>query len=375
MHVVIAAGGTGGHLYPAVALAREFFRQDPSSTVLFVGTSRGLETKVLAHEGFELARITARPVMGRSMWKAGSALLALPAGVLQSIALLRARRAQLVIGIGCYTSPPVLLAAVLLRIRRAVLEPNAFPGVANRALGPWMDRVFVAYQAAASFFRQDTVLVTGTPIRRDFLTQLGRAAEHKKGPTLLIFGGSQGSQAINQAVLDALPHLALLRTGWTIIHQTGERDHERIRAAYRAFGITEERAAVVPFLFDMPRALTSADLVVSRAGAVTMAELAAGGKPALLVPLPTAIHDHQMHNARVVEQAGAAVVLRQQDLTGPALAQGIDSLAADAARLRTMSERSRALARTDAAEAIVRECRTLVGDTHDANQPAGARTS
>jgi UDP-N-acetylglucosamine--N-acetylmuramyl-(pentapeptide) pyrophosphoryl-undecaprenol N-acetylglucosamine transferase len=398
MNIVIAAGGTGGHLYPAVALAREFLRQAPASRVLFVGTSRGLETKVLAHEGLELARITALPVMGRGIWKAAGALLALPAGLLQSIGILRARRADLVIGIGGYTSPPVLLAAVLLRTRRVILEPNAYPGMANKVLAPWVDRVFLSYRAAASYFRPEKVRVTGTPIRRAFLEGAGTRYEARgegeakerhedigsEAPrpsplapcrTLLIFGGSQGSHAINRAVVEALPHLHMLEAGWSVIHQTGEADHRMVGTAYRAAGLAEERAEVVPFLFDMPRALRSADLVVSRAGAVTLAELTAGGKPALLIPLPNAIHDHQMHNARVLEQAGAACVMRQQDLNGPALAQMIDSLATDAGRLRAMSERSRALARTDAAEAIVRECRILVGGTHDANQPAGAGTS
>ncbi|MEW6543509.1 MAG: undecaprenyldiphospho-muramoylpentapeptide beta-N-acetylglucosaminyltransferase [Nitrospirota bacterium] len=387
MTIVIAAGGTGGHLYPAVALAREFLRQDPASRIVFVGTPRGLETKVLAHEGFELVMVAAQPVMGRGAWRASAALLTVPLGIWQAARLLRARNADLAIGIGGYTSPPLLLAAFLLGVPRVILEPNAYPGLANKLLGPIANLVFLAFEAAGPHFARAKVRASGTPIRREFYedgatghetrgasgSEPPRPAPRASGPqgrkTLLVFGGSQGASAINRAMVEALPHLRAVGAEPAIVHQTGEADRASVAAAYEAAGV---RAEVVPFLFEMPDALRAADLVVARAGAVTLAELAACGKPAVLIPLPTAIYGHQEKNARVLEQAGAAVVLLQNELTGERLARTVATLLSDEARLRTMGERSRALGRTDAAELIVRECRTLVGGRHDTNRPVGA---
>lgn len=364
--IVFAAGGTGGHLYPAVALAQEFIRQDPAVHALFVGTERGIEAKVLAHEGFELTMIAAKPVMGHGLLRAVGALLALPRAVAQSLVLLRERRAAFVLGTGGYTSPPVLIAARLLGLPRALLEPNAFPGVANRTMGPLVDLAFVAFREAAGYFPAAKVRVTGIPVRRAFFEaptptfpQGGGGAG--RAQTLLVFGGSQGARAINEAMLEAMPRWAAMRGQVAIVHQTGEADHARVAAAYQRAGV---QAEVVPFLFDMPGALRAADLVVSRAGAMTLAELTVCGKPAILIPLPQAIHQHQAHNARVLADAGGAVLLPQQELSGARLAQEVAALLGDPGRLRTMGERSRGLGRPEAAETIVRECFKLV--TRDA---------
>lgn len=373
MRIVIAAGGTGGHLYPAVALAREFFRQDQTTQVLFVGTARGIESKVLPHEGFELQMIAAKPVMGRGWQQAVLACLSLPVAVRQSVAILRARRADLVIGVGGYSSPPVILAAWLLRIRRVLLEPNASPGLANKATGPLADLVFLSYGAAAGSFASAKVRVTGMPIRREFLESRETArGDRGNKQTLLIFGGSQGAHAINQAMVETLPHLRSLKDRLRIVHQTGEADCESVRAAYAAAGLEAE---VTPFIYDMPKVLRSADLVVSRAGAITLAELSACGKPAILVPLPTAIYQHQEKNALVMEQAGAAVLQRQSELTGTSLANQIAALLSDAGRLRSMGERSAALGRPDASETIVQMCRKLLKEDYGTNQPLGATGS
>jgi UDP-N-acetylglucosamine--N-acetylmuramyl-(pentapeptide) pyrophosphoryl-undecaprenol N-acetylglucosamine transferase len=362
MKIVIAAGGTGGHLYPAVALAQEFLRHDPTTTVLFIGTTRGIEGRVLSHEGFELQTITARPVMGRGYVQALKAVGSLPAGVVEAIRILKARRADLIIGIGGYTTPPVVLAAWLLRRPRVILEPNAYPGMANRCLAPFADRIFLAFAAAAAHFPRRPVRVVGTPIRRAFFAQEGTGREARGAregrKTLLIFGGSQGAAAINQAVMEALPRLRLLQPHVAIVHQTGEADHERVKAAYHAAGVQAEMA---PFLFDMPSVLRAADLVVARAGAVTVAELTACGRPAVLIPLPHAIHQHQHRNAAVLEAAGAALLLPQADLAGDRLAATIERLLGDEDTLRDMGARSRALGRPDAADRIVHECRALLG--------------
>ncbi len=356
--IVFAAGGTGGHLYPAVALAREFFYQDPDTRMLFVGTERGIESRVLAHEGFELAMIAAQPVMGRGFLKAAGALLALPRGLRQSLALLRERHASFVLGVGGYTSPPVLLAAKLLGLPRAILEPNAYPGMANKVVGPIADRVFVAFREAAGHFPAAKVRVTGMPVRRGFEEPSGEnTADTVARRTLLVFGGSQGAKAINDAMIAALPQWAAMRGHLAIVHQTGEADHARVKAAYEAAGV---QAEVVPFLFEMPKALRSADLVVSRAGAMTLAELTVCGKPAIMIPLPHAIYQHQAHNARVLADAGGAVMLPQQELTGERLAREVTALLHDPGRLRVMGERSRGMGRPDAAQAIVQECLMLV---------------
>jgi UDP-N-acetylglucosamine--N-acetylmuramyl-(pentapeptide) pyrophosphoryl-undecaprenol N-acetylglucosamine transferase len=359
MNVVFAAGGTGGHLYPAIALAQEFLRRDPATRVLFIGTTKGLDAKVLAHEGFTLKMVTAKPFMGGGMLRSLQALAALPLGVGQCLRILGESQAQLVVGIGGYTSPPVLLGAWLRRIPRVILEPNAYPGLANRAMGPLAQRVFLAFEAASSGFAAKKVRVVGTPIRSSFLEQIASPSSTSPGqtPVLLVFGGSQGARAINTAMVEALPRLKNSGTPMTIVHQTGEADHQRVKAAYEAAAVP---AQVVPFIYDMPTELRRADLVVARAGAMTVAELTACGKPAVLVPLPTAIYNHQEHNARAMEAAGGAVLLRQADLTGDSLARTIEGLLRDRAKREAMGRESKKSGRTDAASAVVDDCLALV---------------
>ena len=371
MTIVIAAGGTGGHLYPAIALAREFLRRNPMTQVLFVGTSRGLESKVLAHEGFELKLISAKPVMGRGPLEVLRGLCAMPVSLWQCRRILRQRRADLVIGVGGYTSPMMVMAAALTGVPRVILEPNAHPGLANKAVGPFAQRVFLAFSSAAAAFRSDRIRVVGTPIRRDFLTKVLSPAGTKASDRqhVLIFGGSQGARAINSAAIEGLPALLKQRPSITVTHQTGELDHARVSDAYRQAGVSVE---AVPFLYDMPAVISAADVVVARAGAMTVAELTACGKPAILIPLPTAIYDHQAKNAKVMADAGAAVVLPQAELSGHKLVQELASILDEPNRMRAMSAASLSLRRMDAAEAIVRECYALIGDQHDVNHSLGA---
>ncbi len=369
MTIVIAAGGTGGHLYPAVALAREFLRRDPATNVLFVGTRRGLESTVLEHEGFDLVLICAKPVMGKGLFGMVTGLGAMPVSLWQCLGILRTRRADLVIGVGGYTSPMMILAAALTGVTRVILEPNANPGMANKAVGPFAQRVFLAFESAADSFNRAKVRVVGTPIRTAFLESIQRRRELSGQLHLLIFGGSQGAKAINAAVTEGLSELITQLPHLTVTHQTGESDHARVAEAYRRAGIESQ---VVPFLYDMPAALREADLVVARAGAMTVAELAACGKPAILIPLPSAIYDHQTRNAKVMEDVGAAVVLPQSALTGPLLARTVATILRDPERLRVMGESSLSMRRIDAAEVIVRECYALMGGHHDVNRSVGA---
>lgn len=357
MRVIIAAGGTGGHLYPGVALAREFERQMPGSETMFVGTTRGLETNVVPREGFELITIAARGVMGKGAGGAVQGLAVVPLGVAQCLAVCRKRRPDLAIGVGGYTSPPLILAAFLLGIRRILVEPNVYPGMANRALSPVADLVFVSFAETAPYFGSRKTRIVGTPIRREFL-EVGAPDSEAKGLTLLILGGSQGAHSINRAMVAALPALIAAHPGLRVIHQTGERDFEEVAAIYRTCPSIE--AEIVPFLYDMPRAFRRADLIVSRSGATTVAEITACGKPAVLIPFPHAVHGHQERNARVLERAGAAQVIVDGRLSGDMLAGAVSSLLTRPDRLREMARCSKALGQADAAERIVSECRALV---------------
>lgn len=366
MRVIIAAGGTGGHLFPGLALAREFERQIPGSELIFVGTAQGIETKVVAREGFELVTIKAQRVMGIGVAGAVRGLAVLPIGLAQCLALCRARRPDFVLGIGGYTSPPLVLAAFLLDIKRAILEPNAHPGMANRMLAPFANMVFVTFDDTVSFFGKDKTKVVGTPIRREFLEEPPLERPDRR-PTLLVFGGSQGARSINKAMIAALPSLIEGHPGLHVIHQTGERDFEEVADAYRAaWPSNRTQPEVVPFLYDMPRAFRQAVLVISRAGATTIAELAACGKPAVLIPFPHAIYGHQERNARVLERAGAAQVILDGGLTGAVLADAVSLLLADPARLAEMGRRSKALGRADSAEQVVIACRELLSDQRSA---------
>lgn len=371
MTIFIAAGGTGGHLYPAIALARAFLDRNPTTRIVFVGTSRGLESKVLAHEGFELALISAKPIMGKGPLDVLSGLWAMPVSLWESRKLLHRRRPDLVIGVGGYTSPMMVLAAALAGVPRVIVEPNAHPGLANKAVGPFVHRVFLAFSSAAAAFRSSKVRVVGTPIRREFLTQCVPSSRTPSGDRrhVLIFGGSQGAKAINSAAIEGLPTLLKQRPEITVTHQTGELDHRRVTEAYQRAGVSVN---AVPFLYDMPTVINAADLVVARSGAMTVAELTACGKPAILIPLPTAIYDHQTKNAKVMQDAGAAVVIPQPQLNAQTLAGELASILGNPETMRAMSAASLSLRRMDAAEAIVRECYALIGDQHDVNQSLGA---
>jgi UDP-N-acetylglucosamine--N-acetylmuramyl-(pentapeptide) pyrophosphoryl-undecaprenol N-acetylglucosamine transferase len=357
MRVVIAAGGTGGHVYPALAYAKEFQQRDPEGTILFVGTGKSLEGEILANDGFGFEPITVEGFVGRGMWGMMRSLALLPKSVWQAVHILRSQHTDLVIGTGGYFSPPVIVAAWLLNIPRVLLEPNAMPGLANRVLGPLADRIFLAFDSAIPFFPSSKVKVIGTPIRQAFVLE-NPPEPPQKLSHLLIFGGSQGARAINSAMLEAGKSSATLRQRMTVTHQTGADDCERVKAGYAQLGM---RVAVHPFLFDMPQELAKADLIVCRAGASTLAELSAYGKVAILIPFPHATHNHQEKNARAVEAAGAARVLLQAELTGERLAKEIEMCMSDISRVQEMAGRSWALRKVHATEQMVQECLSLVG--------------
>jgi len=362
VRVVIAGGGTGGHLYPGIAVARELLLRRPDAQVSFAGTSKGLEARVVPQEGFALDLIRSGGLKGKSLVDRARGVLLLPLSVADAWRLLSARRPDLVIGVGGYSSGPVVLVAALRGIATMLLEQNAVPGLTNRLLSRVVRAAAVTFESTQAFFGSKA-FVSGNPVRPEFFARAGPQQELERDDQtsfsrVLVFGGSQGAHAINVAMVEAAAQLAALRPRLRLVHQTGERDVEMVRTAYREAGL---QADVQPFLFDMGRQLGQADLIVCRAGATTLAEIAAAGKPAILVPLPNATDDHQRKNAETLAAAGAAETLLQQDLTGRTLAGRILALAADRPRRTQMGAAARGLARPAAAQLIVNRALELMG--------------
>jgi UDP-N-acetylglucosamine--N-acetylmuramyl-(pentapeptide) pyrophosphoryl-undecaprenol N-acetylglucosamine transferase len=359
--IVVAGGGTGGHLFPAIAVAEELRRRHPEAAIAFIGGRRGLETRLVPAAGFPLRTMPLAGLKGASLPARVAAGTAAAVGTVRCLAWMVAERPDLVIGVGGYASGPAVLAARLLRVRTMVMEQNHFPGAVNRWLAPRVDAVCVPSDAARSRLGGRGV-VTGNPVRREFAS-IGPPPSGDS-LSLLVFGGSRGARSINRAGVEAIPSFARMSPPPRIVHQTGSEDEAFVAAAYRAYtGAHEVRA----FLDDMPARLAGADLAVCRAGATTLAELAAAGRPAVLVPYPFAADDHQRLNAEAVEEAGAALVVLDRDLDGSRLAATVAALAADPARRRAMGDAARRLARLDAA--------SLIADVADALLEGRAPTS
>jgi UDP-N-acetylglucosamine--N-acetylmuramyl-(pentapeptide) pyrophosphoryl-undecaprenol N-acetylglucosamine transferase len=367
LRIVIAGGGTGGHLYPGIAVARELLRRRPDAVVTFAGTARGIEARVIPKEGFQLDLLRSAGLKGTSVAARVRGLGLLPLGGADAWRILAGRNPDLVIGVGGYSSGPVVLAAALRGVPTMLLEQNAVPGLTNRLLARFVSAAAVTFESTVTFFGRRG-FVAGNPVRPEFLApaedqtrsrtdHVDAARDLAAQPRILIFGGSQGAHAINMAMVEAAPRLAAHQGGMAITHQTGERDLARVEDAYAQAGVG---ARVEPFLYEMHREMTAADLVVCRAGATTIAECTAAGKPAVLIPLPTAADDHQRKNAEVLAAAGAAELIEQKDLTGALLADRIIALAGDRPRREAMARAARQLARLDAARVIVDRALELV---------------
>ncbi|HVV48132.1 MAG TPA: undecaprenyldiphospho-muramoylpentapeptide beta-N-acetylglucosaminyltransferase [Polyangia bacterium] len=354
LRVLIAGGGTGGHLYPGIAVAEAIAAA--GGQVTFVGTERGLETKLVPKAGFplELVQVSGLKRMGLAGTLRG--LGRLPRAFLESRRILRRHRPDVVLGVGGYASGPLVLTAALTGYPTAIQEQNSVPGFTNRILGRFARRVFIAFDEAAAAFARRKVRFTGNPVRRALVERAaafaGRDAERAK--SILILGGSQGSHAVNELasgmvrVLDARGRLP------PIVHQTGPDEHDRMQVHYAAFGYGE-RVQVRAFIDDMPAALADAKLVVARAGALTLAELAIMRRPAILVPLPTAADDHQTVNALAFQNAGAAVLLAQTEASATRLGDLVDGILQDPSRHAAMAAAMETLARAQATEEVVAE--------------------
>jgi UDP-N-acetylglucosamine--N-acetylmuramyl-(pentapeptide) pyrophosphoryl-undecaprenol N-acetylglucosamine transferase len=358
MRVLVAAGGTGGHIYPGIAVAKEILRRAPRSEVRFVGTARGLENKLVPQAGFELSIIDSAGLKNVGLVARARGLMVLPKSFVAARSLIRAFRPDVVIGAGGYVSGPVVLTAALLKVPTLVMESNALPGWTNRVLARFVDRAAVSFDAAMPFFRGNAVL-TGNPVRREFFEIPNRVRQPGQF-SILVFGGSQGARAINEAMIAALPALAGLKDVLRLTHQTGEADFAKVSSGYAEAGWAE-RVSVRKYIDNMVDAFADVDLVICRAGATTTAELIAAGKASVMIPFPLAADDHQRKNAEALEAAGAGKMILQQNLSGQRLAEEITILAREPERITAMEQAARKLARGDAAAAVVEMVEKLVG--------------
>jgi UDP-N-acetylglucosamine--N-acetylmuramyl-(pentapeptide) pyrophosphoryl-undecaprenol N-acetylglucosamine transferase len=354
--IVIAGGGTGGHLFPGVAIAEEFRRRSTENEVLFIGTNRGLEARVLPQIGFPLATLEVEGVKGRGLIRSLAALAKVPRSLLQSRRIIRDFGPGIVIGVGGYASGPAVLAAHFMGLPTVIAEQNAIPGETNRILGKFADRIFVSFPETASWFRKDRVRVTGNPIRAAIAGTSRRERKPGDAMTLLVFGGSQGAHRINVAVLEAMPHLGDLKGRIRMIHQTGKDDLENVTQGYRDYAV---EAKVLPFITDMAAAYAESDLLICRAGATSIAEITASGKAAIFIPFPFAVNDHQTKNAELLVNRGAAAMIPEKDLTGESLSGIIRRLAQDPGKIEEMERMAASLGNARAAADIVDECIAL----------------
>jgi UDP-N-acetylglucosamine--N-acetylmuramyl-(pentapeptide) pyrophosphoryl-undecaprenol N-acetylglucosamine transferase len=349
--LMIAGGGTGGHIYPAIAVAQEWIARDAKRRVVFVGTERGLETTIVPKAGFPLELISVGGLKGKGIGDTIKGLLRLPVGFAQAFSLVGKHRPHVVFGVGGYSSGPVLAAAKLRGVPTAIHESNAFPGLTNRLLARVVTAVAVAFESAAQRMKRADAVVTGNPIRKEFFRFDSRLQTSDSRKRILIFGGSQGSHIINEAMTGALLFMAPLRDRIRIVHQTGPKELTIVQKAYRDSAFPDAR--VVPYLDPIVDEIAAADFVVSRSGAMTVGELAALGRAAILIPFAAATDNHQELNARAVEQAGGAVVITERDLSPERLAFAITEIVNDPDRTARMGAAARTLAMPDATKKIV----------------------
>jgi len=355
MRLLVTGGGTGGHLFPGIAIAEAMRDRLPGSEILFVGTGRQVDRAGLANRGLQLATIRCEPLKGTAGSAALRTMLQLPRALADAVRVIRRFRPDLVIGVGGYVSGPVTLAACLLGIAACIHEQNSVPGITNRLLGRLVDRVFISLPGSESYFPGKKTILTGNPVRAELLR--GPRPPRDSRQTLLVLGGSQGAHRLNVLMQEAVRELLRALPALRIIHQTGAADEESVRAAYQTLGVEAE---VQAFFTDMATIYAQADLVLARAGATTLAELTLLGKPALLVPYPFAADAHQEKNAKYVAGAGAARMLLEPALTAQQLAGELIGLLSDRTQLAAIGANAAKLGRPQATATIVEECMQLV---------------
>ncbi|MFC1813302.1 undecaprenyldiphospho-muramoylpentapeptide beta-N-acetylglucosaminyltransferase [Thermodesulfobacteriota bacterium] len=367
LRIVIAGGGTGGHLFPGIAIAQEFIKRNPKNRVLFAGAGKPFEISVLSKTGFEHTSITTEGIKGRGLINQIVSISIIPKGIIESIRFLKRFRPDIVIGVGGYAAGPIAMGAWLLGVKIVVHEQNILPGITNRLLSFFADRIYVSFNNTRTTVSSKKVLVTGNPVRREILECVfeerdynGPESEAASGQgrpfRVLIIGGSQGAHSINLAVVEALGRVKD-KDAFSFTHQTGIQDEEMVKKAYRDHDIS---SAVKPFFDDMARQYNNADLVICRAGATTVAEVTSLGKGVIFIPFPHAADNHQVLNARTLADTGAAEMILDKDLSGKSLVERIEHYASNPEALNRMASRAGNLGKPDAARVIVDDCYRLV---------------
>ncbi|MBC8414554.1 MAG: undecaprenyldiphospho-muramoylpentapeptide beta-N-acetylglucosaminyltransferase [Nitrospira sp.] len=355
MNILIAGGGTGGHLFPALAVAKSLIAISPDAHITFAGTARGIEARIVPKEGFDIRFIRSEGLVGKSIIKTAHSLLKLPLSFTDSYSILNELRPDLVIGVGGYSAGPVTMCAKMMGIPTMIHEQNIFPGLTNRILGKFVDTVAVSYHESIKYFPEGRTYLTGNPVRHEIVKgSRDRGMEifslAKDRFTIFVFGGSLGASSINKAVGEALTFLQPYRDRIQFLHQTGEKECSSMKEVYRA---SEFMGTVVPFAYEMADAYAVSDLVISRAGATTLSELTACGKAAILMPYPHAAANHQEINARKLWDLGAAQMLLDEELDGHSLAEMITQLIEDPDAIGMMERTSKSIGSTEASNKVV----------------------
>ena len=359
LRLLLAAGGTGGHVIPAIVVAREFCRRDPSRQVLFVGTASGVESRLVPEAGYALLLLRIGSLQGQSFGSRFRTLVHLPRALWQAFRYLEQFQPDVVLGVGGYAAGPMMLAAAFRGVPLAVLEPNAYPGLANRWVAPYVSRAFLEFSETASFFPYGSSRQTGIPVREEFFSVPRK--ERDSSFSILVFGGSQGARSLNRAVLAALPRLAQSLLPLSVVHQTGQSAYNEVRDEAEKYSSNASlRLLVSPYLEKMWEAFSAADLVICRAGASTIAELGASARAAILVPFPSAANQHQLRNGEALVRMGAAHLILDSELNGDTLEEAIQTLRTDPVQLLQMQHAVHTLAHPHAAVEITNELESIV---------------
>jgi UDP-N-acetylglucosamine--N-acetylmuramyl-(pentapeptide) pyrophosphoryl-undecaprenol N-acetylglucosamine transferase len=356
MRFVIVGGGTGGHLYPGIAVAQELKRWDPRARIVFIGSKVGLEREILAREGFTHVGISAAGLVRRTPRERATAMTQLLRGFGEAFKILRRLQPHVVLGLGSYVTAPVILAACVLGLPRLSHEQNVLPGIANRTLARLLNRVAVSFAESVEYFPRGKTVVTGNPVRPAICEVRGHKLRSNDQFHLLVFGGSQGAHQLNVSMLDALPQLVTSWESLWVVHQTGTQDRPAVQTAYAQQGFP---GTVHAYIQDMAAEYRASDMVICRAGATTLAELTVTGTPAIVVPFPYAANNHQEHNARLLTAAGAAVMVHEPDLSGSSLADHIRHFLHHPKEVAEMAARCLALGKPDAATRVAQLCLEL----------------
>ncbi len=362
LHILIAGGGTGGHLFPGIAIAQSFLSQDSAIKILFVNAGRPIDESVLSKAGFVFKKISSGGIKGLGLRKKIVSALKASKGIVESVRIIKNFRPDLVVGVGGYSSGPLVMGAWLLGIKSVLHEQNILPGITNRMLQRFVSRIYVSFEKSQNRFNPEKTLFTGNPVRAEILSDTavqdnGDEKDSDVKPfTILILGGSQGAHAINMSVVDALKHIDK-KEDYCFVHQTGPIDESSVQNVYTVNNVS---AVVRAFFDDMPKQYKNADLIICRAGATTVAEITAIGKGVIFIPFPYAADNHQELNAQALLEAGAAEMILEEDLSGKILADRIQYYHENRNALKDMASKSQKFGKPNAADDIVEDCYQLI---------------